>query len=38
VALGPRAARRGQAFDDPSSPPDAPPRCSIELRTVAFFD
>jgi len=26
------------AFDDPSSPPDAPPRESIEARTVAFFD
>jgi hypothetical protein len=26
------------AFDDPTSPPDAPPRESIEARTVAFFD
>ena len=26
------------AFDDPLSPPDAPPRTSIEVRTVAFFD
>jgi hypothetical protein len=25
------------AFDDPSSPPDAPPRESIEMRTLAFF-
>lgn len=25
------------AFDDPSSPPDAPPRESIEIRTLAFF-
>ena len=26
------------AFDDPTSPPDAPPRISIEARTIAFFD
>ncbi len=26
------------AFDDPTTPPDAPPRESIEIRTVAFFD
>lgn len=26
------------AFDDPTSPPDAPPRESIETRTFAFFD
>lgn len=25
------------AFDDPTSPPDAPPRESIEMRTLAFF-
>ena len=25
------------AFDDPTSPPDAPPRESIETRTFAFF-
>jgi hypothetical protein len=25
------------AFDDPASPPDAPPRESIEMRTLAFF-
>jgi hypothetical protein len=25
------------AFDDPTTPPDAPPRESIELRTLAFF-
>ncbi|MGF6985481.1 hypothetical protein QFZ99_005022 [Paraburkholderia atlantica] len=25
------------AFDDPSSPPDARPRRSIELRTLLFF-
>ncbi len=25
------------AFDDPTAPPDAPPRESIELRTLAFF-
>jgi hypothetical protein len=25
------------AFDDPNSPPDAPPRESIEMRTLAFF-
>ena len=25
------------AFDDPNSPPDAPPRESIEIRTLAFF-
>lgn len=26
------------AFDDPTSPPDARPRQSIEVRTLAFFD
>ncbi|HWO43038.1 MAG TPA: CmcJ/NvfI family oxidoreductase [Candidatus Eisenbacteria bacterium] len=26
------------AFDDPTSPPGAPPRESIEMRTLAFFD
>ncbi len=26
------------AFDDPTSPPDAPPRQSIEIRTLYFFD
>jgi hypothetical protein len=26
------------AFEDPATPPDAPPRESIEIRTVAFFD
>jgi hypothetical protein len=26
------------AFDDPSTPPDAPPRESIEVRALAFFD
>ena len=26
------------AFDDPSSPASAPPRRSIEVRSVAFFD
>ena len=26
------------AFDDPGTPPDAPPRESIETRTFAFFD
>ena len=25
------------AFDDPTAPPDAPPRESIEVRTLAFF-
>ena len=25
------------AFDDPDTPPDAPPRESIEMRTLAFF-
>ena len=25
------------AFDDPTSPPDAPARESIEIRTLAFF-
>jgi hypothetical protein len=25
------------AFEDPTSPPDAPPRESIEIRTLAFF-
>ncbi len=26
------------AFEDPTSPPDAPRRESLEIRTVAFFD
>lgn len=26
------------AFDDPTSPPDAPPRESIEVRTLVFWD
>lgn len=26
------------AFDDPTTPPEAPPRESIEIRTLAFFD
>lgn len=26
------------SFDDPTTPPDAPPRESIEMRTLAFFD
>jgi len=26
------------AFDDPSCPTDAPPRVSVECRTIAFFD
>jgi hypothetical protein len=26
------------SFEDPSSPADALPRVSIELRTIAFFD
>ena len=26
------------AFDDPSTPPDAPARKSIEVRAIAFFD
>merc|ERR1711988_2034663 len=26
------------AFTDPSSPPDAPPRKSIEVRAIAFYD
>ena len=26
------------SFDDPTSPADAPPRQSIEVRTFAFFD
>jgi len=26
------------AFEDPTSPPDAPPRESIEVRALAFFD
>lgn len=26
------------AFDDPKTPADAPPRQSIEVRTIAFFD
>jgi len=25
------------AFDDPTAPPDAPPRESVEMRTIAFF-
>ena len=26
------------AFTDPASPPDAPPRRSIEVRAIAFYD
>ena len=26
------------AFEDPTTPPDAPPRESIELRTLVFFE
>lgn len=26
------------AFDDPACPPDAPPRASIEMRAIAFWD
>ncbi len=26
------------AFDDPDTPADAPPRRSIEIRAIAFFD
>ena len=26
------------SFEDPNSPPNAPPRESIEIRTFAFFD
>jgi hypothetical protein len=26
------------AFQAPTTPPDAPPRESIEFRTIAFFD
>jgi hypothetical protein len=26
------------AFEDPTTPPDAPPRESIEVRAFAFFD
>jgi len=26
------------AFEDPTTPPDTPPRASIEFRTIAFFD
>jgi hypothetical protein len=25
------------AFEDPSSPPDAPPRESVEIRTICFY-
>jgi hypothetical protein len=25
------------AFDDPASPPDAPPRRSIEVRSILFW-
>jgi len=28
---------RHTGFDDPTSPPDAPPRESIEVRTLVFF-
>ena len=38
------SAREGAArfsahtgFDDPTSPPDAPPRESLEVRTLVFF-
>ena len=26
------------SFEDPSTPPDAPPRESIEVRAIAFFE
>ena len=40
ASLGGRRARwtAHTAFDDPSSPPDAAPRQSIETRTIAFYD
>ena len=41
LRLGAPRARRGSRriarFDDPTTPPDAPPRESIEVRTLVFF-
>jgi hypothetical protein len=34
---GPARFSAHGAFDDPQSPPDAPPRESIEVRTLVFF-
>jgi hypothetical protein len=34
---GPARFSAHGAFDDPQSPPDAPPRESIEVRTLAFY-
>jgi len=36
-ADGPVRLSAHAAFDDPSSPPGAPPRRSIELRTLVFY-
>ncbi len=33
----PRASRRTRAFEDPTTPPNAPPRESIELRSFVFY-
>jgi hypothetical protein len=33
-----RRAVAHTAFDDPTCPPDTPPRNSVEVRAVAFFD
>jgi hypothetical protein len=35
--LGPQRFSAHGAFDDPQSPPDAPPRESIEVRTLVFY-
>ncbi|HZT87226.1 MAG TPA: CmcJ/NvfI family oxidoreductase [Stellaceae bacterium] len=35
---GPARFSAHGAFDDPQTPPDAPPRESIEVRTLVFFD
>ena len=34
---GPHRFSAHGAFDDPNSPADAPPRESIEVRTLVFF-
>ena len=34
---GPRRFSAHTGFDDPESPADAPPRESIEVRTLVFF-
>ena len=34
---GPARFAAHTAFDDPTSPPDAPPRASIELRSLVFY-